>query len=186
MRRFASWRTSVTVVISLILVAYGGLVGLRLLYPIAYTDELLIACRARGLDPPWVAAIVRCESRFDPAAESARGALGLMQIMPETGRWIAERLEIEGFSPEHLVEPHLNLKMGTWYLDRLLDRFPRPDDALAAYNAGPSRVDRWLQGVEAPYPETLAYVERVERSVPVYRFYFALPWLLRIIPSCLP
>ncbi len=185
MRRFASWRPLVGPLVLVLLVAYAGLVGLRVLYPVAYTAQLVALSEERGLDPSLVAAVVRCESRFDARAISPRGAIGLMQIMPETGIWIAEQLGIPDFEAGRLTDPSLNLQFGTWYLRLLLDRFSERDDALVAYNAGPGTAERWLAGVEAPYPETRAYVECVSRSIPVYRFYFAAPWLLRITPSLL-
>ena len=185
MRRFASWRRRVGWAIAVLLLAYTGLIGLRILYPIAYTSQLVDAARENGLDPAFVAAVVRCESRFKPSAVSPVGAVGLMQIMPETGAWIAEQLAVVDFTTEKLCDPDINLRFGAWYLRWLLDRFGTRNDALMAYNAGPNRADEWLSGSGAVFPETQGYVARVTRSLPVYRFYFAIPWLLRITPSLL-
>lgn len=185
MRRFASWHVRVGSVVLVLLLAYSGLVGLRVLYPAAYTAQLIALSEAHGLDPALVAAVVRCESRFKARTVSPRGAIGLMQIMPETAIWIAEQLEIPGFEVDRLTEPDLNLRLGTWYLRHLLDRFADRDDALTAYNAGPSNAEDWIAGTGTVFPETRAYVERVSRSLPVYRLYFAVPWLLRITPSLL-
>ena len=185
MRRFASWRVGVGSILVALLVAYAGFVGLRVLYPIAYTSQLVDLAGEHALDPALVAAVVRCESRFQAQAVSPRGAIGLMQIMPETGRWIAQQLEIHDFEVDRLYEPDLNLRLGTWYLRYLLDRFGAQNEALMAYNAGPQNAERWADGSGTVFPETRAYVERVSRCVSVYRFYFAAPWLLRIIPSLL-
>jgi soluble lytic murein transglycosylase len=185
MGRFAPWRVRVGSVLVVFLVAYTALLGLRLLYPIAYTAQLIAFAEEHALDPALVAAVVRCESRFKARAVSPRGATGLMQVMPDTGAWIAQQLEIPDFEPDRLTEPALNLRLGTWYLRHLLDRFGNEDDALAAYNAGPSNAEHWADGSGSVFPETRAYVERVSRSVPVYRLYFAAPWLLRITPSLL-
>lgn len=185
MRRFAPWTVVGAAVAFAALLIYVGLVGLRILYPISYTADIVAFADEYALDPALVAAVVRCESRFKAQAVSSRGAIGLMQIMPETGAWIAEQLAIADFGTDRLIEPALNLRFGTWYLRHLLDRFDDPDDALSAYNAGPTRVDSWISTSTAPFPETREYVERVARSVPVYRLYFAAPWVLRITPSLL-
>jgi soluble lytic murein transglycosylase len=185
MRRFAPWRVRVGSILLVPLVAYAGLVGLRLLYPVAHTAQLIAFAEEHALDPAFVAAVVRCESRFKARAVSPRGAVGLMQIMPDTGAWIALQLEIPDFEADQLTEPALNLRLGTWYLRHLLDRFGNEDNALTAYNAGPGNAERWADGSGSVFPETRAYVERVLRCVPVYHLYFAAPWLLRITPSLL-
>jgi len=185
MRRFAPWRGHAGLFALALLVAYAGLVGLRALYPIVHTESLVGFAVQNGLDPALVASVVRCESRFKASAVSPRGAIGLMQIVPETGAWIAQQLEIHDFEVDSLYDPALSLRFGSWYLRYLLDRFGVRDDALMAYNAGPSRVDEWLAGAGDVFPETRAFVERVARSLPVYRLYFAAPWLYRITPSLL-
>lgn len=185
MRRFAPRGAHIGVVLSLVLLAYAGLVGLRVLYPVAYIPQLVALAEEQALDPGLVAAVIRCESRFRVHAVSPSGAIGLMQLMPETGAWIAQQLGISDFEVERLYEPDLNLRCGTWYLRYLLDRFGNEKDALAAYNAGPSNAERWVTGSGTVFPETRAYVERVSRSVAVYRLYFRAPWLLRITPSLL-
>lgn len=185
MPRFAPRRVRVDLVLLALFVAYAGLVGLRVLYPIAHTADLVGLAVQNGLDPALVASVVRCESRFKASAVSPRGAIGLMQIVPETGAWIAQQLEIHGFEVDGLYNPAFNLRIGSWYLRYLLDRFGDRNDALMAYNAGPSRVDEWLAGSGDVFPETRTYVERVVRSLPVYRVYFAAPWLYRITPSLL-
>lgn len=167
----------------LLLVAYAGLVGLRILYPIRFVDSLVELSESEGLDPALVASIVRAESRFKPKAVSPRGAIGLMQIMPTTGEWIAEQIGVSTATTEELFEPRRNMAFGTWYLASLLDRFGDISTALQAYNAGPTNAERWRSTDESPYPETAAYVNRVLRAVPVYRFYLRFPAFLRITPA---
>jgi len=183
MRRFAPRQTAALVTV--LLLAYAGLVGLRVVYPIAYVQEIAASAETNGLDPAFVAAVVRCESRFRPDAVSPPGAVGLMQIMPETGAWIAEQIGLPDFDVDRLAEPGINLRLGTWYLRSLLDRFGDRDDALAAYNAGPTHAERWANGEGTAFPETRAFIARVHECLPVYRFYFAVPWVLRITPSLL-
>jgi len=185
MRRLASRRTIALTMGGVVLLAYVALVGLRVLYPLAYESQILTLAEAHDLDPALLAAVVRCESRFRAAAVSARGAVGLMQIMPETGAWIAEQIPISGYSTDRLVEPELNLRLGCWYLRSLLERFDTRDEALAAYNAGPTHAERWGRGDGSIFPETRTFIDRVNASLPVYDAYFSARWLLRITPSLL-
>ncbi len=145
-------------------------------YPFGYVHEILASSDLHRLEPAVTAAVIRNESRFRPDALSRAGAVGLMQVMPETGAWIAERISLETYSPEQLVDPALNIQLGTWYLRYLLDRFGHIDVALMAYNAGPSNAERWAGRLDCAFSETRTYVRRVQRSVPVYRVYLAAPW----------
>ena len=161
---------------------YVGLTGLRYFFPLEYRDAILEWSDAYDLDPAWVASIIRFESRFQPNAMSRAGAVGLMQIMPETGAWIAKQLDLGAYSQDQLTDPAINIQLGTWYLRYLLHRFSAPDSALMAYNAGPSRAEAWLASEADPFPETVAYVKRVGKWLPVYRLLFRVPWLYRIPP----
>lgn len=149
----------------------------------AYPAHLLDAIRRRAerrVDPFLVAALIREESVYDPRAVSPVGAIGLMQLMPDTGRRVAAAVGLTGFSVEQLYAPEVNLTVGVRYLADLLDRFEGNEAyAVAAYNAGPEAVTRWLENgpprsieefiEEIPFPETRGYVKRVLRSAWVYR-----------------
>ena len=96
-----------------------------------------------------MAGLVFCESSFRADARSDVGAVGLTQIMPDTGEWLAHKLELEDYAPEQLEDPQTNLRMGCWYLRFLLDRYEgRLQEALTAYIAGQGTVDRWLEDPE--------------------------------------
>jgi len=169
--------------LAIVLLLYAALFAISIIYPIGSTAEIRSVSEAYALDPALVASVVRWESRFRSDAVSPRGAIGLMQIMPETGAWIAEQLGVGGFTTDDLLDPEVNLQLGTWYLRSLLDRFENLEDALAAYNAGPSRLEAWRSTGEAPFPETSTYVKRVLASVPVYRVILRVPWLYEIVPA---
>jgi soluble lytic murein transglycosylase len=151
----------------------------RLAYPLPFSDDLLAEARARALPATLLAALVRQESRFEPSARSSAGALGLTQVMPETGRQIAGWLGVSGFSPEDLYEPAMALRFGAAYLGRQLDRFDgRAWPALAAYNGGPGNADRWweasggdldrfAEGID--FTETRRYVKLVAEHEAHYR-----------------
>lgn len=157
-KRLTAWILSAAL---LYFAASGSLVPFRYRAPIDKWAD------TRGLDPLLVASVVRCESGFRNKARSQAGALGLMQLMPETAVWLAQHegilLELEA-----LQDPDLNLRLGTRYLALLLERFEGDTvAALAAYNAGPTVVSTWrspgqpLRMEQIRYPETRHYVKRV-------------------------
>ncbi|MDD5264863.1 MAG: lytic transglycosylase domain-containing protein [Candidatus Bipolaricaulis sp.] len=164
-------------------VLYAGLVVVRVLYPIGYVDLVRASADAEGLDAATLCSLIRAESRFHPDAVSPRGAIGLMQIMPETGAWIAERMGVPGFDARRLLDPETSIRFGAWYLRFLLDRFGKLDVALMAYHAGPTRVQGWLASGEVPFSGTRAYVERVLHAIPIYRTALRWPIIVRITPS---
>ena len=114
-------------------------------YPMTYAPEIRAAAQEFSLDPAYVASVVLAESSFDAEAVSSAGAIGLMQIMPATGEWIAGKLD-DVFDVQRLYEPSVNLRYGCWYLRFLLDRYDGDmRTASTAYHQGQGRVDDWLQ-----------------------------------------
>ncbi len=117
----------------------------RRLYPFAYKDEIVTYAKQNGLDPLFVASIIKNESRFNPDAVSRKGAIGLMQIMPETGRWVANQMGFRGYDPEILRDPATNIMMGSWYLGELKKEFGgKVVLVVAAYNCGRGKVRTWV------------------------------------------
>ena len=119
----------------------------RIIYPLLYREELLAASEEFGVDPCMLAALVQVESSYQADAVSHVGAIGLMQIMPETGEWLSSKIELENeFSTEMLCDPGVNLRLGCWYLSYLYDRYDGQwQEALTAYIAGQGQVDKWLK-----------------------------------------
>ena len=172
---------------------------LDLRFPVAWENEVSAAAREHGIDPAWVMSTIRMESAFRPRARSSAGALGLMQIMPATGRLIARAARVRYSGRRNLLEPEKNIRMGSAYLRRLLDRLHgHPALVSAGYNAGPHRVERWLaasEGMEpdlwvecVPYTETRQYVKRILEYRIVYQHLLGLPGerlsdLLRPLPG---
>src|SRR5690606_19100072 len=89
---------------------------LRLAYPIRYGDVLEQVAAETGLDPYLLLAVIKVESGFNPRAKSTKGARGLMQVMPDTGEWVARQLGMGRYHPDMLYEPQVNLVIGSWYL----------------------------------------------------------------------
>jgi soluble lytic murein transglycosylase len=143
---------------------------LRTRYPLEYEDVIRSYASERHLDPTLVAAVIYAESRFDPNVVSDAGAIGLMQVLPETGEFIARSTGGTGFVQADLRDPDINVRYGTWLLDYLRTRYDgNVETALAAYHAGPGNVDRWLADRSGiAFPETQAYVDEVTRVRRIY------------------
>lgn len=151
---------------------------LRIVYPFPYRDAVVREARARGLDPFFVAGLIRQESLFHPSIVSAAGAVGLMQLLPSTAAEVA-RAEGIRFSSASLSDPDVNLRLGTAFLQSMVRRFGgRAEDALSAYNAGPTRIQQWRQRPEyrdthvflehIPFRETRHYVKVVQQNTRIY------------------
>jgi soluble lytic murein transglycosylase len=140
-------------------------------YPIKYQSEIETVAQTYHMDPYLVAAVARTESGFNPTARSGAGALGLMQLLPDTADWVTTFDSWKGPKEPVLTDPKDNLELGTCYLSYLLHRFDTRVAAIAAYNAGPNRVASWIEkaggadsftAADIPYKETRDFVSRVD------------------------
>jgi soluble lytic murein transglycosylase len=143
----------------------------RLYYPLEYRREILEAAQRHRINPYLVAAVIEAESDFDPGTRSSAGAVGLMQVMPQTAEDILAQKLVSGdvVAGKDLSDPGANIEFGTAYLRYLVDRYHEVEKVLAAYNAGLRHVDRWSEkggdireAIE--FPETKRYVLRVVRA----------------------
>jgi soluble lytic murein transglycosylase len=142
---------------------------LRARYPLEYEHIIRGHARTYDLDPALLAAVIYTESRFDPSARSSAGAVGLMQLLPDTAKGIALRTGGNRFVVADLLDPEINVRYGSWYLDHLRDRYGDTRLALAAYHAGQGNVDAWLRsGGGIRFPETRAYLDAVTSVRRVY------------------
>lgn len=149
---------------------------LRFLTP--YRDLIEPQVLSQGLDLGWVYGVMRQESRFAAPARSSAGAQGLMQVMPATGKWVANRIGMRDYSPSRLSDPHTNVLLGTNYMRLILEGLDgQPVLASAGYNAGPGRARRWrddkaLEGAiyaeTIPFDETRDYVKKVMANAVIY------------------
>lgn len=150
-------------------------------YPICFTGTISENAVRLGVPAALVLAVIREESRFDPTATSRAGAVGLMQLMPSTGKWLATKIGADDHSDGNLRDPAFSIAAGTWYLHYLLNRYDGSTvTALAAYNAGHARLTSWIRQFEpARQPmialemigirETREYVKRVLDTMAAYR-----------------
>ncbi len=152
---------------------------LRIIYPFPFQNILIEEAHESGVDPFLAAGLIRQESMFNPEAVSPAGAVGLMQVMPATGRTLAGRLGVRTFDENMLKHAEFNAHLGMAYLHDQLDAFGgRLPVVLAAYNAGPHRITRWREFPEfaddetfserIPFAETRDYVKIVQNNARIY------------------
>jgi soluble lytic murein transglycosylase len=147
----------------------------RVRYPLKYEQIVRGHARNYRLDPALVAAVIYQESKFHSDARSDSGAIGLMQLQPDTAKGIAIRTGGSRFETSDLYNPEINIRYGSWYLRHLLDKYSDEKTALAAYNAGQRNVDEWrAEGKGIQFSETRHYVDRVEELKDVYRDAYGL------------
>lgn len=155
----------------------------RFCYPLPYRETIETNAAKYNIDPLFLAALIKTESNFNPNARSPKGARGLMQIMPETGIWIAEQMEERDFHPDKLYDIETNIQMGAWYVSNLMQEFDNdPLLMLAAYNGGRGNVNKWLAEKDwseknltisqIPFPETQDFVQKVFRYHRIYQFLY--------------
>lgn len=151
----------------------------RRIYKLEYPQEIKQYAAHYSLDPYFVAAVIHCESSNKSVAVSEKGAIGLMQLMPDTGKWLYEKVYSEELnSLERLAEPALNIELGCCYLNNLISKYESRELALMAYNAGPGNVDKWLasgkvtkdsEPKDIPFAQTGAYIKNVLSAYAKYK-----------------
>ncbi|HEY9127992.1 MAG TPA: transglycosylase SLT domain-containing protein, partial [Acidobacteriaceae bacterium] len=152
----------------------------RILFPEDHWATIKAESAKNGLDPYFVASLIRQESEFNPGAISHANAYGLMQLLPSVGKQMAREEGLGSIDTRQLLDPDLNIKLGTRYLRQIMDRCGHvPEYALAAYNAGENRVTDWqgagpYNGVDEfvesiPFTETREYVQAILRNQEIYR-----------------
>jgi soluble lytic murein transglycosylase len=148
-----------------------------------YKPQIMAYSKNNDLNPALISAIIFTESRFNARAQSQKGALGLMQVMPSTGKWVARQLEWDRFSNQDLLIPEKNLEVGVWYLAYLKRYFNYNESlALASYNAGHRYVSQWLEervwdgdlitSEKIPFRETKDYVLRINFYKKIYQYLY--------------
>lgn len=147
-------------------------------HPRKYAEYVTVYAQNYEVPEDVIYAVIHTESHFDSAAVSSAGAVGLMQLMPETFLWLTDDMLGEHLSEAVLYDPETNIRYGTYLLSLLYRRYGNWDTAAAAYNAGIGTVDGWLKDPaytdeygflkQIPYKETASYVKKVEKARKVY------------------
>jgi soluble lytic murein transglycosylase len=152
-----------------------------LFFPVTYAERIDDAAARHEVDPHLVAAIIRCESGWNDSAQSEAGAVGLMQLMPDTAKTVSDMgvVDTARFNPNNLTDPATNIEYGTALLAYLQTQLETTDEVIAAYNAGLGTVQGWIDAPGSPgipdaitYPETRHYLDRVNESVRQYTKYY--------------
>lgn len=140
-----------------------------------YDDEIESASEQFGIDRAIIYSVINVESGFSKNAKSSRGAIGLMQVMPSTADEVAKKCNLGEYD---LFDESDNITIGTCYLATLLSRFEDLKVALCAYNAGPTKVEKWLHSADfsddgkilkkIPFPETNNYIKKINKNLKYY------------------
>ena len=144
------------------------------LFPVKFKTFVSAAGQEFCIDESLIYSVINVESGFNADAESSSGAIGLMQIMPATAKWIASELN-EDYSKEKLYDPETNIRYGSFYLKYLFDKFPDLDTVLACYNAGEGNVSLWINeyGIVdyqlISFKETANYINKVKNNLKIYQ-----------------
>jgi len=153
-------------------------------YPLKYQNEIDAASKKYGVDKSLIYGVIKTESNFDPDAKSSAGALGLMQLMPDTFEWLQTYYKDENdYKFEDLTDPAINIDYGVELLSILSKRYENEETMLCAYNGGLGNVDKWLDNKDysddgktlkvVPFPETDKYRKLVEQNKSIYyQLYF--------------
>ena len=169
---------------TVILVSTGVISGIKKsidkkFYPLKYREYILSAAEEYDFDPAFICAMIYTESKFKAGAESSAGAMGLMQLMPETFEYLADKRDMD--TPKDITDPETNIDYGVYYLRYMTDTYGFEDlyTTAAAYNAGPSAVSEWLQNEEysadgstlsyIPFEETENYIDRIKKARDMYQ-----------------
>ena len=177
-------RAAVIALLAVLAIAFGFLADFiitcfeKAAYPRDYAEYVEVYAEAYGVPETVVYAVIRTESDFDSGAVSSVGAVGLMQMMPETFTWLTDEILFDHLDEGMLYDPETNIKYGTYYLSRLYDRYGDWDVTFAAYNGGSGNVDEWLADSEyadgegglkdIPFRETRSYVKKVNKALKKY------------------
>ncbi|MBQ8758874.1 MAG: lytic transglycosylase domain-containing protein [Clostridia bacterium] len=146
-------------------------------HPMEYLETVEKCAEEHSVPKEIIFAVIKTESKFRSDAVSSKGAIGLMQMTPETFTWLCSKNSDDANDPNLLYTPEINIRYGVYYLDMLYSEFGSWETALAAYNAGPSRVREWLKNPEysengvltnIPYKETREYVQKVMEAKDKY------------------
>ncbi|MBQ2835376.1 MAG: lytic transglycosylase domain-containing protein [Clostridia bacterium] len=165
------------IILLIIMVMSINTLMIKILYKKEYSEYVNKYSQEYGLDENLIYAVIKAESNFQSDAISNKNALGLMQLMPATAEEVANKNNIK-LTEENILEPDVNINIGTKYISTLLEKYESVEVALAAYNAGIGNVDKWIEnGIikpdgsdieNIPFKETNNYVRKIMRDYKIY------------------
>lgn len=175
---------SIFFVMLLAIILVLGIRFINYIFPIEYENIIQKCAEKYNVEKSLIFAVINAESRFDGNAVSNKGAKGLMQIMPDTAIWIAEKAKIDGITKENYYEVENNINLGVWYLSYFLEKYNSKNLALASYNAGRGNVLKWLNDKRysndgktlhtIPFGETDRYIKKIQILQKGYEIIFKI------------
>ncbi len=170
-------------IITIIIIFYISLSFVKTIFPKKYSTYVEYFSMENNIDKYLVYSVIKVESGFRETVVSNKGAVGLMQIMPDTGKWISEKMGMANYDENMLKSAETNIKLGCWYLDDLSKEFNGDLNlALAAYNGGRGNVKSWLSDPEysedgkslfkIPFKETSNYLTKIKYTYKIYKFLY--------------
>ena len=170
-------RILIVIILLIIVVMSINTLMIKILYKKEYSEHVTKYSQEYGVDENLIYALIKAESNFEADAVSNRNAQGLMQLMPATAEEVANKNEIE-LTEDNILDPEININIGTKYISTLLEKYESVEIALAAYNAGIGNVDKWIENriIKAdgsdieniPFKETNNYVRKIMRDYKIY------------------
>ncbi|WP_297629603.1 lytic transglycosylase domain-containing protein [uncultured Clostridium sp.] len=171
------------IIVIIALLVSGRWILKNYMFPYKYSEAVNTYSKEYKLDPLFVLSLMKAESKFNPKAKSNRDAIGLMQITPSTGIWIAEQMGNKNFNVDDLYDINTNIQMGCWYLNNLSKEFNGNRDLIiSAYNAGRGNVNKWLKNSEyskdgknihtIPFKETKNYLDKINLYEKIYNILY--------------
>ncbi len=152
------------------------------IYRNEYSDIVNTECSKYNIDKYMIFAIIKAESNFKPDAVSSKEAIGLMQLTSDTANWCAQQLDMGKINKNDLYVPEINIKLGVYYFNYLMNKYGDFDTAISAYNAGMGNVDKWLEKAEystdgkkinnTPFNETNSYITKINNNIKIYKFLY--------------
>lgn len=171
-RKNVSFTKIIATLLTVVLVFTASLVVLKSEYNIEYENLIQSISQKNDIDYRFVCSIIKAESNWNPKAVSKKGAIGLMQILPSTAKWLAKIISLE-FEDEELYNPTINISLGVAYLAYLNEKYQDLNLVAIAYNAGEGNLDKWLQeSKDIQFSETKKYVKRVEFNYKIYKLMY--------------
>ncbi len=168
----------------ILILGYGAHRYLKYIFPLEYSEIIEQCATNNNLEKSLIYAVIKAESNFKSDATSHKNAVGLMQITKETGEWSAEKTGIKDYEHRMLVNPEINIKIGTWYLSYLISELNNEDYAVMAYNAGINNVKKWVNNgtininnetyTDIPFGETKKYIFKVKIYKRIYEILYQI------------
>jgi len=174
---FYKYRQKIFISIFILLLIFIFYKSVNIIFPVRHLDLIKKYAHKYNLNPNLICAIIHTESKFNKYAISNKNASGLMQIKKSTADWAAKQIGIKNYDYKKIFDPEINIQIGCWYINNLLNEFKSYDLAICAYNAGSGNVTKWLKKYShdnkilfyIPFKETRLYLRKIKLRTKIYK-----------------